>query len=310
MQEVLPIGGTTRPHVSKTYVRSHSAALQRCWRREPCRRAAAQICKERLLQCSAQAQSSDYTTANVEVEPEAETEGMSAWLDGLKWDTGGLVAVIAQHVDTGEVLMQAYADRAALNETLQTRLATFYSRSRKGRWCKGETSGHFIKVLKVYLDCDRDSIIYQGEPVGPACHTGARTCYFSSVERTDARLHEEGDHASTSNMPASSLFALEGIIQQRVQQHSQDAGSKPSWTAKLAGNQGLLCSKIREEAGELCETLEGREGQERAASEMADLLYHSMVLLHVQDVPIEHVLKELRRRFGTSGIDEKAARQR
>lgn len=96
MQEVLPIGGTTRPHVSKTYVRSHSAALQRCWRREPCRRAAAQICKERLLQCSAQAQSSDYTTANVEVEPEAETEGMSAWLDGLKWDTGGLVAVIAQ----------------------------------------------------------------------------------------------------------------------------------------------------------------------------------------------------------------------
>lgn len=93
--------------------------------------------------------------------------------------------------------MQAYADRAALNETLQKgcisayahfellsvlvdklrvecracRLATFYSRSRKGRWCKGETSGHFIKVLNVYLDCDRDSIIYQGEPVGPACHT-------------------------------------------------------------------------------------------------------------------------------------------
>lgn len=95
--------------------------------------------------------------------------------------------------------MQAFADRAALNETLQTRylfilyvytfsliafpavrltsccrncrLATFYSRSRKGRWCKGETSGNFIKVLNVYLDCDRDSIIYQGEPIGPACHT-------------------------------------------------------------------------------------------------------------------------------------------
>ncbi|KAL3162363.1 hypothetical protein ABBQ32_010044 [Trebouxia sp. C0010 RCD-2024] len=310
MQEALSVGVTSRPHVCAGSVRANTAALQRCWRREPSRRAAAQICKERLLQCSAQAQSSDYITANVEVEPEAETEGMSAWLDGLKWDAGGLVAVMAQHVDTGEVLMQAYADRAALNETLQTRLATFYSRSRKGRWCKGETSGHFIKVLKVYLDCDRDSIIYQGEPVGPACHTGARTCYFSSVERTDARLHEESNHASTSNMPASSLFALEGIIQQRVQQHSQDAGSKPSWTAKLAGNQGLLCSKIREEAGELCETLEGKEGQERAACEMADLLYHSMVLLHVQDVPIERVLKELRRRFGTSGIDEKAARQR
>lgn len=206
--------------------------------------------------------------------------------------------------------MQAYADRAALNETMQTRLATFYSRSRKGRWCKGETSGNFIKVLKVFLDCDRDSIIYQGEPIGPACHTGARTCYFSEVDLSDAGLQEAGHHESRSNMPASSLFALENIITQRIEHSSQNPGSKPSWTAKLAGNQELLCSKIKEEAGELCETLERQEGQERAASEMADLLYHSMVLLNVQAVPVEDVLKELRRRFGTSGIDEKASRKK
>lgn len=96
MQEALSVGVTSRPHVCAGSVRANTAALQRCWRREPSRRAAAQICKERLLQCSAQAQSSDYITANVEVEPEAETEGMSAWLDGLKWDAGGLVAVMAQ----------------------------------------------------------------------------------------------------------------------------------------------------------------------------------------------------------------------
>lgn len=273
-------------------------------------RPAAKLCKQRILQCSAQAEAAIQDVLEAPPLPEADTNGMSAWLDGLKWDTGGLVAVIAQHVDTGEVLMQAYADRAALNETMQTRLATFYSRSRKGRWCKGETSGNFIKVLKVFLDCDRDSIIYQGEPIGPACHTGARTCYFSEVDRTDSGLQEAGHHESRSNMPASSLFALENIISQRIEQSSQNPGSKPSWTAKLAGNQELLCSKIREEAGELCETLERQEGQERAVSEMADLLYHSMVLLNVQAVPVEDVLKELRSRFGTSGIDEKASRKK
>lgn len=77
--------------------------------------------------------------------------------------------------------MQAFCDRAALSETLQTGLATFYSRSRKGRWCKGETSGNFIKVKSVYVDCDKDSIIFLSEPIGPACHTGARTCWFQEA---------------------------------------------------------------------------------------------------------------------------------
>jgi len=83
---------------------------------------------------------------------------------------------------------------------------------------------------------------------------------------------------------------------------------KPSWTVKLLNSPELLCSKVREEAGELCETLEKGEGAERAASEMADLLYHAMVLLNVQGVPVADVLRELRRRFGTSGVAEKAAR--
>ena len=87
-----------------------------------------------------------------------------------------------QHVDTGEILMQGFSDRNALSETLQTGLATFFSRSRKGRWCKGETSGNYLRVQSVFLDCDRDSVIYLCEPDGPTCHTGARTCWF---ERAD-----------------------------------------------------------------------------------------------------------------------------
>ncbi|KAK9904306.1 hypothetical protein WJX75_008892 [Coccomyxa subellipsoidea] len=233
---------------------------------------------------------------------------MTSLLDSLKWDHDGLVAVIVQHVDTGEVLMQAYADRAAVSETLQTRLATFYSRSRKERWCKGETSGHFINVTSVHPDCDRDSIIYMGDPIGPACHTGAASCWFSRVGLTDeGSVGEVGQHESRDEAPLSTLLALERTIQQR--QAEAGSGGKSSWTAKLLGDPKLLCKKVREEAGELCQTLEADEGRERAASEAADLLYHSLVLLNVQGVPVSDVLKVLRGRFGVSGIDEKASRR-
>ncbi|CAL8470789.1 g10331 [Coccomyxa elongata] len=233
---------------------------------------------------------------------------MSSFLDSLKWNRDGLVAVIVQHVDTGEVLMQAYADRAAICETLQTRMATFYSRSRAGRWCKGETSGHFIHVTSVHPDCDRDSIIYMGNPIGPACHTGATSCWFSSVELSSSEgVSEVGQHASRDQAPLSTFLALERTIQQR--RAESGAGGKSSWTAKLLKDPELLCKKIREEASELCQTLEDKEGPERAASEAADLLYHSLVLLNLQGAPVSSVLKVLRGRFGVSGIDEKASRK-
>eukprot|EP00884_Botryococcus_braunii_P016993 jgi/Botrbrau1/3978/Bobra.0365s0050.1 len=195
----------------------------------------------------------------------------------------------------------------------QTRLATFWSRSRKERWCKGETSGHFIHVKGVFLDCDRDSFIYLGDPIGPSCHTGAASCWFTEVEVQDGKVREEGSVGSLDFSPATTLQALERTIADRIRSAEEagpNSGQKPSWTAKLAGNPKLLCSKVREEAGELCQTLEQNEGPERAASEAADLLYHSLVLLNLQGVPMEQVLRELRRRFGTSGIDEKASRRK
>lgn len=236
-------------------------------------------------------------------------KGMQLFLDGLKFNSDGLVAVIVQHVDTGEILMQAFADRSAINETMQTKLATFYSRSRKGRWCKGETSGHFIHVKGVFVDCDKDSIIYLSDPIGPSCHTGARTCWFSeaSLENNEG-VREEGQHDRHANVPQTTLMALERTIQERRVVMESKAEIKPSWTSKLLSNPELLCKKIREEAGELCQTLEENEGKERAASEAADLIYHAMVLLNIQDVPVEDVLRVLRKRFGQSGIDEKAKR--
>lgn len=107
----------------------------------------------------------------------------------------------------------------------------------------------------------------------------------------------------------SSLYALERTIQaRRAAAQEAKPGDKPSWTARLIADPELLCKKVREEAGELCQTWEAHEGSERAASEAADLLYHAMVLLNVQGVSLEEVCAVLRSRFGTSGVEEKAAR--
>jgi phosphoribosyl-AMP cyclohydrolase / phosphoribosyl-ATP pyrophosphohydrolase len=204
--------------------------------------------------------------------------------------------------------MQAFSDRAAVSETLQTGLATFRSRSRGGRWCKGETSGHYLLVSSVHADCDG--------------------CWFSVAEREGGRGCEENGATPTpttiavrsgdrSSAPLPTLLALERTIAQRAKEASEAASAstsstskKPSWTAKLLADPELLCSKVREEADELCRALEDGEGKERVASEAADLLYHAAVLMNLAGVEMEDVGAVLRKRFGTSGVAEKASRKK
>ncbi|KAF2558612.1 hypothetical protein F2Q68_00014296 [Brassica cretica] len=295
-------------------------------------------------------------------------------LDGIKWDDKGLAVAIAQRVDTGAVLMQGFANRDALSTTITSRKATFFSRSRSALWTKGETSNNFINVLDVYLDCDRDSIIYLGTPGGPTCHTGAETCYYTSVTpplevstgRADHRLAQSNsswagyghaqlingpigkrpigtthycpklkwsnwsstigpwtdhltaltsvfdqlnnDEAAGNTLALTTLYSLESIISKRKEESSAPQEGKPSWTRRLLTDDALLCSKIREEADELCRTLEDTEDASRTASEMADVLYHSMVLMSKRDVKFEDVLEVLRKHFSQSGIEEKQNR--
>jgi phosphoribosyl-ATP pyrophosphohydrolase/phosphoribosyl-AMP cyclohydrolase len=107
-------------------------------------------------------------------------------LSGLNLDKGeGLVAVVVQDAATGEVLMLAYADREALERTLKEGLAYFYSRSRKKLWLKGETSGNYLKVVKVVADCDGDAVLYLVEPKGPVCHRGTKSCFTRIVKKKD-----------------------------------------------------------------------------------------------------------------------------
>jgi phosphoribosyl-ATP pyrophosphohydrolase/phosphoribosyl-AMP cyclohydrolase len=154
------------------------------------------------------------------------------------------------------------------------RLATFYSRSRKERWCKGETSGHYIKVMDVYLDCDRDSLVYLSSPIGPACHTNAATCYFTSAHIGDnCQLEEHGEHTSRDFAPMTTLYALERTINQRKQAAAKGTSTeKPSWTVKLLNNPELICKKVREEAGELCQTWEENEGELSVYSHVLTIL--------------------------------------
>ena len=237
----------------------------------------------------------------------AEPEQIEAFLDGLQYDDKGLLVAIAQDVDTGAILMQGFADRTAVRTTITAKKATFFSRSRQAQWTKGETSGNFISVKSIHLDCDKDSLIYMGVPDGPTCHTGAHTCYFSRVDGEAGAAEVEDGGRFGQEEALSTLYELEETIKKRREEVVDD-GTKPSWTRRLLDNPELLCEKVREEAGELCETLEKDEGKERAASEMADVLYHSMVLLNLQGVRLEDAIAVLRGRFGTSGVDEKASR--
>ncbi|XP_057847225.1 histidine biosynthesis bifunctional protein hisIE, chloroplastic isoform X1 [Cryptomeria japonica] len=237
-------------------------------------------------------------------------------LETIKWDEKGLVVAIAQHIDTGAILMQGFANKDAVSRTLMSCKATFYSRSRSSLWTKGETSSNFINIADVFFDCDRDSvivfellhlvslIIYLGKPDGPTCHTGMETCYF-----TAASDFVKNPNVEVKRQPLTSLYSLEDTIYQRKSDLADLNFRKPSWTKKLLDDQKLLCSKIREEANELCQTLEDNEDKSRTASEMADVLYHSMVLLAIKNVKIEEVLEILRARFSKSGIEEKNSRK-
>ena len=219
-------------------------------------------------------------------------------LDALKFDDKGLVAVIAQDAETGEVRMVAWADRSAIEKTLETGQAHFYSRSRGELWLKGVTSGNTLAVRSVWVDCDGDTLIYLVDPAGPSCHTGAETCFFRRLD-TDGALVEGADESARPT-----LLRLERTLQQRK---ASDAG-KSYTKALLDAGPTKIDAKLREEAAELGQALIG-ESDERVASEAGDVIYHLLVGLVSREVSLRELFAELSRRFGQSGHEEKRSRQ-
>jgi phosphoribosyl-AMP cyclohydrolase / phosphoribosyl-ATP pyrophosphohydrolase len=210
-------------------------------------------------------------------------------LSAVKFGADGLVPVVTQESRSGDVLMVAFADRDALDRTLSTGLAHYFSRSRGTLWQKGETSGHVQRVTEVRLDCDADAVLYRVEQTGPACHIGTRTC-FSTVVSGEAG--KRGSSASRAEDPGGHLLTrLARVIAQR-------AADKPkgSYTADLLANGvGKASQKVGEEAVEVV-VAANSEDDDRLASEAADLLYHLLVLLQARGVPLDAVLRELESR--------------
>jgi len=201
--------------------------------------------------------------------------------DDVKWDAQGLAPAIVQDAASGEVLMLAWMNRESLRRTLETRLATFWSRSRGELWVKGSTSGNTQTVRAVSLDCDQDAILVRVDPAGPACHTGARSCFLAG----DALLE-------APPAPGDTLTALERVLRSRKQ-----SAPEGSYTAKLFADEALRHKKVGEEASELV-VASLRGNRDEIAHEAADLLYHALVLLQVHGMGLQEVTAVLRSREG------------
>ena len=189
----------------------------------------------------------------------------------------GLVPAIVQDADSGAVLMMAYMNREALEQTLARKRAVFFSRSKQRLWEKGETTGHTLDVVDVAIDCDADTLLVTARPRGPACHNGTLTCF--------------GDESRSAATSIAFLAKLEAVVAQR-------ATEKPdaSYTAKLlARGINKVAQKVGEEGVETA--LAGvNEPDDKLIGESADLLFHLLVLLRARNVPLASVVLELEKR--------------
>ncbi len=214
----------------------------------------------------------------------------------VRWNDQGLVCAVVQDAVTGAVLMQAWMNAESLRITRDTGLATFWSRSRQALWTKGETSSNTLAVRELRLDCDGDCILILADPAGPACHTGARDCFYRRAE-ADA-------WQSVEPLQPTELGRLQSTIRER-----KNADAQASYVASLfAKGREKILQKVGEES---IETLLAASAGDptRMISETADLMFHLLVALEEQNVSFADVQVELARRSGLSGLAEKAARK-
>ena len=188
----------------------------------------------------------------------------------------GLVPAIIQDADTAKVLMLGFMNREAYDKTMETGKVTFYSRTRKRLWTKGEESGNFLHVVSVKADCDRDTLLIQVHPVGPVCHTGTDTCWGEKNEQPVMFLKELQDYINVrhTEMPEGSYT-----------------------TSLFRSGVNKMAQKVGEEAVEtVIEACNGTD--DRLIYESADLLYHLIVLLTSKGYSIEDIARELKERHG------------
>ncbi len=212
----------------------------------------------------------------------------------------GMVPVIAQDFETNEVLMLAYMNKEAVELTLQTSYAHYFSRSKQRLWKKGESSGHTQAIKSISMDCDNDTLLLKVQQEGVACHTGRKSCFFTDLQT--------GDTTSDVEVDTTAAYGVIETLYQTIQSRKNDNASQ-SYTAKLLqGKENSMLKKIVEEAGEFTFAFKD-DNKEELVYESADLMYHCLVALAAKNISPDQVKQELARRFGLSGIEEKNSRK-
>ena len=204
----------------------------------------------------------------------------------VKLNEQGLLPAIAQDANTGQVLMLGYMHPGSLKRTVEGTQVWFYSRSREDLWHKGEMSGNYLNLKEAWLDCDNDTILLKVDPDGPACHTGETSCFFNLLDG----LPEEYEATETGPAILSEIYA---VIQDRQREMPQG-----SYTTKLLEDGvARIAQKVIEEAGEtaIAGAINDTEG---LPGEVADLLYHTLVLMAATGVKPQQVWDVLRGRRG------------
>ncbi|ASS94886.1 bifunctional phosphoribosyl-AMP cyclohydrolase/phosphoribosyl-ATP diphosphatase HisIE [Peribacillus simplex] len=205
-------------------------------------------------------------------------------LETIKYDEKGLIPAIIQDAGTGEVLTLAYMNQESLQLSIEKGETVFFSRSRNELWHKGATSGNTQKIIEMKYDCDQDALVVRVVPAGPACHTGATSCFSETIYQNS----EAGQDVKAN---VNFLTELENLIEKRKSEMPEG-----SYTTYLF-DKGVdkILKKVGEEAAEVIIAAKNRDAEE-LSMESADLLYHLFVLLQEQELPFQAVLDVLKAR--------------
>jgi len=225
---------------------------------------------------------------------------MQEILNRVDWQKQELLPVIVQDVTNNEVLMMAYMDKEALELSLQTNIAHYFSRSKQRIWKKGESSGHIQTIHSFNIDCDNDTLLIKVTQEGVACHTGRKSCFFTELKSGDIQTEVE--------VNTDAMYGVIDTLYHTIQTRKH-ADPSTSWTAKLfAKGENTILKKVIEEAGEFTFAFKDNDETE-VVYEAADLTYHMLVALAYKNISPDRIKQELARRFDISGIAEKNSRE-
>ncbi|WP_410513048.1 bifunctional phosphoribosyl-AMP cyclohydrolase/phosphoribosyl-ATP diphosphatase HisIE [Paenibacillus sp. BR2-3] len=208
-------------------------------------------------------------------------------LEGIRWNEGGLLPAIVQDAASKEVLMMAYMNPESLRLSLESGQTWFWSRSRNELWHKGGTSGNTQAITSIHYDCDSDTLLVKVNPEGPACHTGATSCFFREIPLEGKQAEEAGAKAAYGERFAV-LGELERVIAEREAERPEGA-----YTTYLF-DKGVdkILKKVGEEASETIIAAKNKDNAELRL-EISDLMYHLLVLLQERKLPLDEIMAEL-----------------